>query len=354
MLRRVRPLGWPWSSEEHDSLGEDGVDEGQLARAHALGLSVLGRTWPNPPVGAVALAADGTVVGEGATQPPGGPHAEREALRTATGPVHTVVSTLEPCNHTGRTGPCAQALVDAGVARVVFAHRDPNATAAGGAETLREAGVDVVEVGGDEGALAYWLHAQRTGRPFVTWKYAATLDGRSAAADGTSQWITGTEARADVHVLRSRCDAILAGSGTVLADDPQLTTRTTTPDGRSAAVDHQPLRVVVDRRGRVPATARALGDGSLHVTDDRDVLEDLAGRGVTRVLLEGGPTLAAAMWRSGDVDEVVAYLAPALLGAGPAAVADLGIATISDIARLRLVDVTRLGDDVRLTLRRAA
>jgi len=320
--------------------------EGQLARAHALGLSVLGRTSPNPPVGAVALDASGEVVGEGASQPAGGAHAEPEALRNATRPVHTVVCTLEPCNHTGRTGPCAQALLQAGVRRVVFAHRDPNPTAAGGADTLRAAGVEVVELGGDEGALAYWLHKQRTGRPFVTWKYAATLDGRSAAADGTSQWITGPEARADVHVLRSRCDAILAGSGTVLADDPQLTTR--------PSPGHQPLRVVLDRRERVPATAKALGDGSLHVTDDRDVLKDLGERGITRVLLEGGPTLAAAMWRSGDVDEVVAYLAPALLGAGPAAVADLGIATIADIARLHLTDVSRLGDDVRLTLRRAA
>ena len=320
--------------------------EGHLARAHALGLSVLGSTSPNPPVGAVALDAEGRVVGEGATQPPGGPPAEREALRAATGPVHTVVSTLEPCNHTGRTGPCAEALVAAGVQRVVFAHRDPNPAAAGGADALRAAGVEVVEVGGDEGALTYWLHAQRTGRPFVTWKYAATLDGRSAAADRTSQWITGPEARADVHVLRSRCDAIVAGSGTVLADDPQLTTR---PDP-----GWQPLRVVVDRRGRVPATARALGEGSLHVTDDRDLLKDLAERGITRVLLEGGPTLAAAMWRSGDVDEVVAYVAPALLGAGPAAVGDLGIGTITDIARLHLTDVTRVGEDVRLTLRRAA
>lgn len=318
----------------------------QLARAHALGWSVLGRTSPNPPVGAVALDGEGSVVGEGATQPPGGPHAEREALRTATAPVHTVVCTLEPCDHTGRTGPCTAALVEAGVRRVVFAHRDPNPAAAGGAETLRAAGVDVVEVGGPEGALAYWLHAQRTGRPFVTWKFAATLDGRSAAADGTSQWITGPEARADVHALRSQCDAIVAGSGTVLADDPALTTR---PDP-----GHQPLRVVVDRRGRVPADARALGEGSWHVTDDRDVLAELAERGVTRVLLEGGPTLAAAYWRAGEVDEVIAYVAPALLGAGAAAVGDLGIGTITDIARLHLTDVTRLGEDVRLTLRKAA
>jgi diaminohydroxyphosphoribosylaminopyrimidine deaminase/5-amino-6-(5-phosphoribosylamino)uracil reductase len=321
---------------------------GALARAHALGLSVLGRTSPNPPVGAVALAADGTVLGEGATAPPGGPHAERTALASATGPVHTVVCTLEPCNHTGRTGPCVEAILEAGVHRVVYACPDPHPAAAGGAQALRAAGVEVVQAGGDEGALAYWLHLQRTGRPFVTWKYAATLDGRSAAADGTSRWITGQAARADVHVLRAQCDAILAGSGTVLADDPALTVRPLPEGGR------QPLRVVVDRRGRVPSTARALGAGSWHVTDERDVLEELADRGVVRVLLEGGPTLAAALWRAGDVDEVIAYVAPALLGAGPAAVGDLGIGTISEASRLRLTDVTRIGDDLRLTMRRAA
>ena len=325
----------------------------ELARAHRLGLSMLGRTSPNPPVGAVALDAEGTVVGEGATQPPGGPHAERIALERATSPVHTIVCTLEPCNHTGRTGPCAQAIIEAGVQRVVYAHTDPNQEAAGGADTLRAAGVEVVQVTGDEGALAYWLHKQRTGRPFVTWKLAATLDGRSAAADGTSQWITGEAARADVHVLRTQVDAILAGSGTVLADDPALTARPTDSHGEPV----QPLRVVVDRRGRVPQTARALGAGSLHVTGDRspaDLLAELAQRGAVRVLLEGGPTLAAAFWVAGLVDEVVAYVAPALLGAGPGAVGDLGIGTITDIARLHLTDVTRLGGDVRMTMRRAA
>ena len=319
------------------------MDDRQLARAHELGWSVLGRTSPNPPVGAVALDATGTVVGEGATQPPGGLHAERVALASASAPVHTVVSSLEPCNHTGRTGPCAQALIAAGVERVVYSHADPTARAAGGAETLRAAGIEVVQLPTEEGALTGWLHRQRTGRPFVTWKYAASLDGRAAAADGTSQWITGEQARADVHRLRAQVDAIVAGSGTVLADDPALTAR---PDP-----GHQPLRVVLDRRGRVPTTARALGEGSLHVTDDRDVLADLADRGVVRVLLEGGPTLAAGFWKAGLVDEVVAYLAPALLGSGAAAVGDLGIGTIADIVRLHLIDVTRLGDDVRLTLR---
>ncbi|MCW2709386.1 MAG: ribD [Frankiales bacterium] len=322
-----------------------------MDRAHGLGVSVLGTTSPNPPVGAVALDARGQVVGEGATRPPGGLHAERVALVEAAGRAHTVVCTLEPCNHTGRTGPCAEALIEAGVKRVVFGHSDPTSPAAGGADALRAAGVEVVQLATVEGALAGWLHRQRTGRPFVTWKYAATLDGRSAAADGSSRWITGALARADVHVLRSQVDAIIAGSGTVLADDPALTARDV--PGRAG---ERLLRVVMDRRGRVPATVRALGDGSLHVTGDHDpadVLDQLAGRGVVRVLLEGGPTLAAAFYRAGLVDEVVAYLAPALLGAGPAAVGDLGIGTITDIARLHLIDVTRIGEDVRLTLRPA-
>jgi diaminohydroxyphosphoribosylaminopyrimidine deaminase/5-amino-6-(5-phosphoribosylamino)uracil reductase len=317
-----------------------------MRRALELSRAVLGTTSPNPPVGAVALDADGTVIGEGVTQPPGGQHAERQALSQAAGPVHTVVTTLEPCNHTGRTGPCTQALLDAGVQRVVVGVDDPTATAGGGNETLRAAGVEVVHVLTDEvarGPMAGWLHLQRTGRPQVIWKLASTLDGRSAAADGTSRWITGEAARADVHVLRSQVDAVLAGSGTVLEDDPELTTR---PDP-----GHQPLRVVLDRRGRVPATARALRQPALHVTGDVEleaVLKDLADRGVVRVLLEGGPTLAAAFWTAGLVDEVVIYVAPALLGAGRLAVGDLGIGTIADAARLHLIDVTRVGEDVRL------
>ena len=226
--------------------------EQAMRRAVELSRAVLGTTSPNPPVGAVALDADGAVVGEGATQPPGGPHAEVVALQQAAGRAHTVVVTLEPCHHTGRTGPCSQALLDAGVRRVVVGCPEPGALAAGGAQALQAAGVEVEvgvlqdEVG--QGPLAAWLHRQRTGRPHVTWKYAATLDGRSAAADGSSRWITGPEARADVHRLRGQVDAVVVGVGTVLADDPQLTAR---PDP-----GHQPLRVVVDSGGRTPADAK--------------------------------------------------------------------------------------------------
>lgn len=325
-----------------------------MRRAVDASRSVLGRTSPNPPVGAVALDVAGQVVGVGATRPPGGPHAERVALAEADGRAHTVVVTLEPCNHTGRTGPCASALVEAGVSRVVVACAEPTDRASGGVQTLRDAGIDVVtgflEAEVAAGPLRAWLHQQRTGRPFVTWKYAATLDGRSAAADGSSRWITGEAARAQVHALRSEVDAVVVGSGTVLADDPHLTVR---PDpGR------QPLRVVLDSRGRAPEDAKVFDDAAAtwHVTGGLplpEVLAELAARGVVHVLLEGGPTLAAAFLRAGLVDDVRAYVAPALLGAGPSAVGDLGITGIDEVLRLQLVSVSRVGDDIRLDLRPA-
>jgi diaminohydroxyphosphoribosylaminopyrimidine deaminase / 5-amino-6-(5-phosphoribosylamino)uracil reductase len=344
-----------------------------LRRAVEVSRAVLGRTSPNPPVGAVVLDASGDVVGAGATSPPGGPHAEVLALRAAGDRAHggTAVVTLEPCRHTGRTGPCTTALLEAGVSRVVYACPDPGAAAGGGAQVLRAAGVEVVQALADEvalGPLEGWLTAQRLGRPFVTWKYAATLDGRSAAADRTSRWITGEVSRADVHRLRGEVDAVVAGVGTVLADDPLLTTR---PDP-----GHQPLRVVVDSAGRTPLTARALSgprpavvatrtdadpaypDQLLLPGDDDGrvdlvaLLHALAEREVVSVLLEGGPTLAGAFVRAGLVDRVVGYVAPALLGAGTAALSDAGAGTIAAAHRLRLDDVTRTGDDVRLVLRR--
>jgi diaminohydroxyphosphoribosylaminopyrimidine deaminase/5-amino-6-(5-phosphoribosylamino)uracil reductase len=328
-----------------------------MARARKLSAGVLGTTSPNPAVGAVILDADGTSVGEGATAPPGGPHAEVSALAQAGDRARggTLVVTLEPCAHTGRTGPCADALLAAGVARVVVAVPEPTELADGGAERLRAAGVDV-ELGieqaeAEAGALAGWLTGVREQRPFVVWKVAATLDGRVAAVDGTSRWITGEDARAAVHRLRATCDAVVVGSGTALTDDPQLTVRDA--DGRPAA--RQPLRVVVDRRGRLPATARVLDDAApTHVSraaGPAELLAELFDRGVRRVLLEGGPTLAAAFLRDGLVDEAVVHLAPRLLGAGPSMVGDLGIPTIASALSLAVVDVTRLGGDVEIRLR---
>jgi diaminohydroxyphosphoribosylaminopyrimidine deaminase/5-amino-6-(5-phosphoribosylamino)uracil reductase len=328
-----------------------------MSRARELGLSVLGTTSPNPAVGAVVLDAGGAVVGEGATSPPGGPHAEVHALAQAGDRARggTAVVTLEPCAHTGRTGPCADALLAAGVARVVVAVPEPTRLAVGGAERLRAAGVDV-EVGverqaAEEGALAAWLTGVRENRPFVVWKVGATLDGRVAAADGTSRWITGPVARAAVHALRATCDAVVVGSGTALADDPQLTVRDA--DGRDAA--RQPLRVVLDRRGRLPAGARVLdGAAPTHVSraaGPAELLAELFDRDVRRVLLEGGPTLAAAFLRAGLVDEAVVHLAPKLLGGGPALVGDLGIGTVGAALELEVREVTLLGGDVQVRLR---
>ena len=328
-----------------------------MTRARERGESVLGTSSPNPAVGAVVLDAGGAVVGEGATSPPGGPHAEVHALAQAGQRARggTAVVTLEPCAHTGRTGPCADALLAAGVARVVVAVPEPTRLAVGGAERLRAAGVDV-ELGAEreaaeEGALAAWLTGVRESRPFVVWKAGATLDGRVAAADGTSRWITGDTARAAVHALRATCDAVVVGSGTALADDPQLTVRDA--DGRDAV--RQPLRVVHDRRGRLPATARVL-DGAAPTLVSRaagpaQLLAELFDRDVRRVLLEGGPTLAAAFLRAGLVDEAVVHLAPKLLGAGPSLVGDLGIGTIGAALSLQVRDVTLLGGDVQVRLR---
>lgn len=328
-----------------------------MARARELGASVLGTTSPNPAVGAVVLAADGTTAGEGATQPPGGPHAEVRALAAAGERARggTAVVTLEPCAHTGRTGPCADALVAAGVARVVVAVPEPTELAGGGAARLRAAGIDV-ELGVEQeaaelGSLAPWLTGVREHRPQVVWKVAATLDGRVAAADGSSRWITGEPARAAVHRLRATCDAVVVGSGTAVTDDPQLTVRDA--DGRDAA--RQPLRVVVDRRGRLPQDARVL-DGAAPTLVSRaagpaELLAELFDRDVRRVLLEGGPTLAAAFLRADLVDEAVVHLAPKLLGAGPGLVGDLGISAITGALQFETVEVTLVGGDVQLRLR---
>lgn len=325
-----------------------------LRQCLAIGDAAAGSTSPNPPVGAVILDPTGRTVGRGATQPPGGPHAEVVALiqSGALAAGGTLISSLEPCAHHGRTGPCSDAIAAAGIARVVFGSGDRNPVAAGGARVLRSRGIDVD--GGhlfDEvrrSALGRWLTATELGRPHVTWKYAATFDGRVAAADGTSRWITSPEARSDVHRLRGQLDAVIVGSGTVLTDDPQLTVR----DEAGHLALRQPTRVVFDRRGRVPVTARVRDRSAQTVIWIDDISEGLSGLyedGVRAVLLEGGPTLAAAFLRAGFVDRVVGYLAPALLGAGPTVVGDLGITSIIRALRLVVEDVTPIGPDVRIT-----
>ncbi|HEY9412285.1 MAG TPA: bifunctional diaminohydroxyphosphoribosylaminopyrimidine deaminase/5-amino-6-(5-phosphoribosylamino)uracil reductase RibD [Jiangellaceae bacterium] len=342
-----------------------------MRRAIELSTRAAGTTAPNPDVGCVVLDAAGEVAGEGWHERPGGPHAEVVAVAAAGERARggTALVTLEPCDHTGRTGPCTGALIAAGVARVVYAVSDPNPLAAGGAATLREHGVDV-EAGllADEAERANtrWLTPFRTGRPFVVWKYAATLDGRSAAADGSSRWITGEQARADVHRLRASVDTIVVGAGTVVADDPRLTARDAS--GADLPNEVQPLRVVVDSTGRVPATAAVndaaaptwivttadVGAGPDGRVDLAALLAALYDKGRRYVLLEGGPTLAGAFWRAGLVDRVVGYVAPAVLGAGSAALAEAGVTTIDEAIRLDIADVTVLGDDLRITATRRA
>ena len=316
---------------------------------------------PNPRVGCVLLGPDDREVAEGFHRGAGSPHAEAAALAEAGAAARgaTAVVTLEPCNHTGRTGPCAHALVEAGVRRVVFAQSDRNPVALGGAETLRRAGVEVAEglLADEARALNHaWTFAVERGRPFVTWKFATTLDGRSAAADGTSRWVSSRAARLDTHRLRAVCDAILVGTGTVEVDNPELTVRDEVGD----LLPRQLLRVVMGER-ELARDRRVLDDRAetvhLRTRDPQQALAALFQRDVQHVFLEGGPTLAAAFVRAGLVDEVVVYVAPLLLGAGRSAVGDLGIDTIAEALHLEVTDVTVLdghhADDtnVRLILR---
>jgi len=336
-----------------------------MRRAIALAARGLGTTSPNPVVGCVILDTEGEVVGEGFHAYAGGPHAEIVALAHAGERARggTAVVTLEPCNHTGRTGPCTRALISAGITRVVGGVADPNPVAQRGADALRAAGVQVeMGVRAAEAAAGNiaWLTAVRRGRPYLVWKLAATLDGRSAAADGTSMWITSEQARTEVHQLRATTDAVIAGIGTVIADDPRLTVRNLR-DGTLAI--RQPLRVVVDSSGRTPADARvrdvaaptwvataaevgAAEDGRV---DLAKLMIALYERGVRSALLEGGPTLAGSFLRDGLVDKVVAYLSPMFLGAGIAALGYAGVDTLADAIELEIVEAVQVGPDVRIT-----
>jgi diaminohydroxyphosphoribosylaminopyrimidine deaminase/5-amino-6-(5-phosphoribosylamino)uracil reductase len=341
-------------------------DSEQAAMRRALALATTDGVplGPNPRVGCVLLDAAGGTVAEGYHRGAGSLHAEADALAQAGTSARgaTAVVTLEPCNHTGRTGPCAQALVAAGIRRVVVAQRDTNPVATGGIDTLLAAGVEV-----ETGLLAdraravnrVWTFAVEHGRPFVTWKFASTLDGRSAAADGTSRWVSSRAARLDTHRLRALCDTILVGTNTVAVDNPRLTVR----DADDQPLPRQPLRVVMGERA-LDRAHRVFGPDAetlhVHTRDPEAVLADLFARDRQHVFLEGGPTLAAAFLRAGLVDEVVAYVAPMLLGSGRHAVGDLGIPTISAALHLTVTDVTVLepaasGDDtdVRITMRRA-
>lgn len=360
--------------------------ERHQARALTLGRSVHGRTSPNPAVGAV-LVRDGRVVGEGATQPAGGPHAEIMALRAAGGHARgaTLYVTLEPCCHHGRTPPCADALIAAGVAAVRYAVDDPNPlVVGGGARALRAAGITVIAEAGSWAAQARRLNEAffqwvTTGRPFVTAKWAMSLDGRIATRTGDSRWITGEGARRRVHELRNTTDAILVGSGTVLADDPALTTRLTGRDVR------YPLRVVLDARGRIPLTAQLvagrLPGQTLVATTDASpaawraalvargvaielvppgcrggvdlgaLLTVLGQRAITSVVVEGGAGVLGSFVEAGLVDKYLVFAAPVVIGGdtAPGPVGGSGIALLTQAPRLQLDAVEQVGPDLVLT-----
>jgi diaminohydroxyphosphoribosylaminopyrimidine deaminase/5-amino-6-(5-phosphoribosylamino)uracil reductase len=315
-----------------------------MQHALALGEAVRGETSPNPWVGAVVVDDTG-VVASGATEPPGGRHAEVVALDAAGARARdaTLVVTLEPCNHIGRTPACTARIIEAGVRRVVVGVVDPDSHVRGsGLAALRAAGVEVT-IGVLEGevsrSLAPYLHHRRTGRPYVVLKWAQSLDGRTAAADGSSRWITSEAARRDAHALRAESDAILVGAGTVRADDPSLTVRLGTPA-------RQPLRVVL---GHAPPHARVQPCIEL-AGPLEDVLVDLGARGVLQLLVEGGASVSREFVAAGLVDRFVVYVAPVLFGGddGSPAMRGPGAPTIDDVARGRFVSVVRVGEDLRV------
>ncbi len=331
-----------------------GIDEPYMDRAVAAAAAGRARTSPNPWVGCVVVTADGTTF-EGATEPPPGRHAEVVALDAARAAGAdlagaTVYVTLEPCAHHGRTPPCADAVVTAGVHRVVVAITDPDPQVESrGIDHLRAAGIDVtlgVGAAAVTEQLAPYLHHRRTGRPWVVLKLAASLDGRTAAPDASSRWITGPEARADVHRLRAESDAVLVGAGTVRADNPRLDVRLTD----QPMPTRQPLRVVL---GTAPP------DASVHPCLElggalADVLDTLGGKGVIQLLVEGGATVAGEYHRQGLVDQYVVYLAPALFGGDDARplFTGTGAPTIAEVWRGQFTGITPLGPDLRLDVRR--
>ena len=326
-----------------------------MQRAIALAEKGLGKTAPNPIVGAVIIDAAGTVVGEGFHDRVNSPdHAEVVAVKAAGNKAvgATIVVTLEPCNHTGSTGPCVQAIIDAGITTVVFAVSDPNEKAAGGAAALRAAGISVVEgVLKEDAAFSNraWLMKIKKGRPFFTWKVAATLDGKVAAADGTSKWITNEASRADVQVLRRQADAILVGTNTVIADNPHLI-----PRGEFAGFAHNPIRIVCGEQ-ELPADALVFDDAAQTVvvkSKDFDLLvEKLNELGLNHVFVEAGPTLGSAMLDGCLLDELIMYQAPTLLGTGKHFFTFDYPTTITDQMRMDHLSTQVLDGDVKSVYR---
>lgn len=353
-------------------------DERLMRRALELARLGAGSAAPNPMVGCVLAGRDGAILAESWHERPGGAHAEVAALAAA-GPAArgaTAYVTLEPCNHTGRTGPCAQALTEAGIGAVVFAMRDPNPIAQGGAARLRAAGVEVRDGVCEAEARALnraWLHGLEHRRPLVALKLAMSLDGRIAARSGESQWITSPESRAAGHALRAQSDAIITGAGTVIADDPALTAR---ENGET----RYPFRVILDSGARTPPGAKVYertGRGALlaatkdapesrvrkfaemgvetiasrvdaHGRVDLDaVLDALFERGVRRAMVEAGGVLAGSFFDADLVDEIDVFVAPKLLGGGAAALAGDGVDRLADASRFDIEQIDHPGPDFR-------
>ena len=313
----------------------------------------------NPRVGAVLMTATGEIVAEGWHRGSGTDHAEVAALKdlvanaraAADGPIAkglTAIVTLEPCNHTGKTGPCAQALIDAGVKKVVFGTYDPGKAEGGGRFTLEESGIEVVsDIMRDECVqlIAPWFTNKFNNRPYVVIKWASSVDGRTAATDGTSKWITGAEAREDVHARRAASQAILVGTNTVELDDPELTARK--PDG--SLYETQPLRVVVGQRA-LKSTARVFNSDAetirFETRDLNEVLQKLFARGIRQVFVEGGAEIESKLISLGLADEFLIYLAPKLIGGPATAIRDIGVANIDQAINLEFVETKKLGADI--------
>lgn len=340
------------------------TDHYESAMLRALELSLQGPFMGvNPQVGAVILDVDGKIVSEGWHLGSGTDHAEVMALKNLREKLgveilpkdFTAVVTLEPCNHTGKTGPCAEALIEAGISRVVFASGDPGDASGAGAETLKSAGVEVISgvlLEEAEAQNRVWLTSNRLGRPFVTLKWASSLDGRNAAQDGSSKWISGKESRSDTHLRRSQVDAIMVGTGTIEADDPELTAR----QSNGMLCGSQPLRVVLGKR-ELDRNLKVFNNDAetvqLKTHSIEEALDTLWDRGIKHVFIEGGPNLASEFVKLGLVDEYLIYLAPMLLGGDKTSLKDLGVEGISEAKNLEILETKNLGNDIFIRARSA-
>jgi diaminohydroxyphosphoribosylaminopyrimidine deaminase/5-amino-6-(5-phosphoribosylamino)uracil reductase len=316
------------------------------AHLYSLSLQGLGVSTPNPNVSAAIYAADGTLIADGFhNRKVSIDHAEVVALKKAGSAARgaTMVVSLEPCAHTGTTPPCVQAIIDAGIAKVIYAVKDPNPIASGGAQMLADAGIDVEHRESEELEFVQraWLHKERTGRPLLIWKVATTLDSKVAASDGTSQWITGPQSREDVQSLRAQSDAILIGTNTALVDNPHLI-----PRGHDA----RPVRVISGEQ-EVPATNKVFDNEARTISVKSksipELIKVLSDEGFNQVLVEAGPTLGSALMASGNIDELIVYQAPKMLGAGKEFVSHLGISTLDDHLELELISVQPFGSDIK-------